>query len=222
MNNILLSYPRSGNTWIRYALECVTGQPTSIEMVPDCQEGFNKLDSIGSTTNLNVDVLKKCIVIKRHRADHHWDSFTKENTNLILVVRSYKEAIIRHLITQNYKDKKVIDKNIDDYIHCLDFYDSFDGNKVLVYYEDLIINEKKEFERIFNFLNLNKDTYQPFFKNIKYHRVESIKNYQPGSVTQGAANKLTFHSNRFRRLSSIVDKKIRYSPMFNKYLKRFT
>ena len=219
MDNILLSFPRSGNTWVRYALECVTGRPTSIEMVKNCQAGIKTRGSISSTTDLKVDVLKKCIAIKRHRADNHWDSFSKDNINLILLVRHYKEAIIRHLISTDYKDPSIIDKTINDYLHCLEFYDKFDGNKILIYYEDLIINQKREFKRIFDFLGV-KDSVG-FLKNIQKYRLLSIKSYEPGSLTQGAANKLHFHSRNFRHLAAIIDSKVKDSLVLNKYMKRF-
>ena len=218
-DNILLSFPRSGNTWVRYALEYVSKRPTSIELVSDCQEGITKKDPIGLKENFDVDILKKCIAVKRHRADHHWDFFNKDNSNFILLVRSHKEAIIRHLITQNYKSSKVFNKNIDDYLHCLNFYDQFDGNKILIYYEDLITDEKNEFKKIFNFLELNE--YDDFFDNIDFHRKKSVNGYEPGSVTKGLSSKLDYHSRRCAGISNIVDIEIKKSPMYDKYLKRF-
>src|SRR3989304_1536731 len=117
-NNLLLSFPRSGNTWVRYIFEFITKQPTSQGIVNDCQDGILKEDCLSLKLNLGVDISKKCILIKRHRADFTWDSWTKDNCKLLFLLRDYKEAIIRH----NYnKDDHTIKDHVSNYIHCLDF-----------------------------------------------------------------------------------------------------
>ena len=65
--------------------------------------------------------------------------------NMILLLRNYKEAIPRHQ-PGNLK------KGIDHYNLILKNYSNFKGNKMVLYYEDLIIEPKKTLESILFFL----------------------------------------------------------------------
>ena len=68
--------------------------------LPDCQEGAMKTDTVGLP---DVDILKKCIAVKRHRADNDFDNWTKDNTNLVFLLRDWREATLRHLTLQQRK-----------------------------------------------------------------------------------------------------------------------
>ena len=46
MVDVLLSYPRSGNSWVRYFVEIVTGKPTSHGTIKDVQSNILKKDAI--------------------------------------------------------------------------------------------------------------------------------------------------------------------------------
>ena len=46
-------------------LDCKSGKLIFIDAVKDCQEDAYKRDPISTTSDLKVDVLKKCMVIKR-------------------------------------------------------------------------------------------------------------------------------------------------------------
>ena len=188
---------------------------------PDCQEGAIKTDTIGLP---DVDILKKCIAIKRHRADYDYDSWTKDNTNLIFLLRDWREATLRHLTPQQRKSTIEINKCAEGYVHCLRFYDQFAGNKILVNYEDLLISPKVQFDRIAGFFNIERNTeYQEFIKNIKQHHSASLKLYSPGSATFGAVNKLKFHSRSARPgIVKIIDSIVMEDRvLFDKYLKRY-
>lgn len=221
MDNLLLSFPRSGNGWVRYILEYLTKQPTSMGTLADCQEGAIKTDTMGLA---GVDTLKKCIAIKRHRADNNYDNWTKDNTNLVFLLRDWREANLRHLTFQQRKNEKEIRKCAEGYVHCLSFYDQFEGQKILINYEDLLLCPKMNITKIVDFLGLDKgEVFIDFMNNIKAHHWESCKLYTPGSTTFGAINKLKFHSKVARpgvvKLIDEIVKKDTY--LYDKYLKRY-
>jgi hypothetical protein len=225
-DNLLLSFPRSGNSWIRYFLEFISKKPTSIGTVKDCQKGAKKSDPLSIKLGLGVDIDDKCIAIKRHRADHDWDNWTKDTCQLIFLLRDYKEVIIRHLESPSRKkDIAEINKCIGEYIHCLKFYDEFDGRKCFLTYEDMLIHPRIEITKIIEFLGLPKEQYyNEFFDNFEAHRAKSVKTYHGGSHTGGDVKNLHFHvQNADPQLVNRIANafKTEHEELYDKYLKRY-
>ena len=220
VNNLLLSFPRSGNTWVRYIFECITKSPTSQGIVTDCQEGVFKEDCLSSKLSLGADVNKKCILIKRHRADFPWDNWTKDNCKLLFLLRDYKEAIIRHNYNQ---DDHTIESHVAGYIHCLEFYDKFDGEKKLINYEDLILDPRAEIYNMIRFLDIKfDDHYYEFFDNLVKHKNTSIMGYG-ASTTKGNPKKLKMHAQAADvALINEIGKLVKSNTnLYKKYLKRY-
>lgn len=218
----ILSYPRSGNTWVRYIVEFLSKKPT---------KGYdNRIDSSpGSKVSIGVDLKAEPIAYKSHKIGY------KEGDKIIFILRDYKEAISRHAKGGNLFN--TIEKrkghfiqqtegktNRDvDYIDVLESYDSWkDEDKLLIYYEDLMLNPKAEILRIIDFMGL-KDTYvKEFFDNYKKHKSNSISAYKPGSHTKG--DNLKFHSSSFpdTYLEFMTNHlKNNHRKLFDKYLKRY-
>ncbi len=223
--NILLSFPRSGNTWVRYIAEFISKRPTCHSPIRFCVEGaLNKKEVIGDKLDLGVDIKKRAILVKRHRFDYRWDDWSKHNCRLVLLIRDYREAILRHAFASR-KDNNIkeINKCIEGYIHCLSSYDSFDGDKMLLYYENIILNPRKEIERLAKFIGFNKSkNVDVLFSNFKHHKRASLNYYEPGTMTGGEPGRLNWHSQRAN--SKIINKieiDIKSNKLYNKYLKRY-
>jgi len=185
--------------------------------IPDCQKGVLKTDTLGLS-----DVMEKCIVIKRHRADNSWDDWNKDNTNLIFLLRDWREACLRHLTMEQRRNDDEIIKCTEGYIHCLRFYDQFGGNKLFVSYEDLIVKPLTQVTRILDFLSIEKgSTYNEFLENFEHHRRESIKAYAPGSSTFGVPQNLKYHVKMaLPKLIKKIDNAVMQDrELYNKYLK---
>jgi hypothetical protein len=210
--NYLLSYPRSGNTWMRYCLESLSNERTVGYIGPHCEFESGVLEKNRNESDY--------FLIKRHRAEEIPN--THEN-KLVFLVRSFEDVLIRH----NEGKKITIIENTNGtsirYIDLVKFYDNFIGEKILVYYEDFMIDPRKEVERVLDFLNLdvNKDKIDDYFLNIDDHKSKSIGIYG-ASTTKGNLN---------IRHSSILSEKERkngrdflirnYSSIYNKYLSRY-
>lgn len=224
-DNLLLSFPRSGNSWIRYFLEFISKKPTSIGTVKDCQKGAKKSDPLSIKLGLGVDIDEKCIAIKRHRADHDWDTWTKDTCQLVFLMRDYKEAIIRHIEPENVANDADPRKCIGEYMHCLDFYDKFDGRKCLVTYEGMLLHPRIEINKVVEFLGVPKGTYyEEFFKDFETHRKKSVTTYHGGSHTGGEVKNMHQHANSAGKLvvnniSNII--KNEYAELYDKYLKHY-
>ncbi len=198
MVNVLLSYPRSANSWVRYFVEVVTD-------LPSCQATFDVATSnvIKPDALIHSSIAKPASIVKRHRFDFEWDNWDESRDSLVVLVRNYRECIIRNNICNDYSAA------VESYTHIIDSYHKWSGRKLLVYYEDLILHPIQSFEKISKFLELDEAKSKLFYKELPAHKQRSIVLYLPGSVTQGAPNKLHFHSNRIkssaRQISALIN-----------------
>ena len=162
---------------------------------------------------------------------HHGQSkkFWKEGPfNLIFMIRNYKECIPRQ--TRSKELHRILShcRNAEatfDYISVLRYFDEVDSKKMIIYYEDFIIDTEKTIREVVEFLNefdMQPADLDRFLDNIEQHRANSLKKYIPGSVSGG--NKLIFHSNDISgEIKKKIDKHLmdNYGYLYNKYLKRY-
>jgi len=210
---ILVSYSRSGTNWIRYFVEATTGKPTP---------GQSRLVEGG---DYYID--------RAHAGFYRIDKYEK----LVLILRNYKECIIRHhgieSIRNNYKSVKdfLKDDSVSQpanwYTKNIEAFDNFEKDKLLIYYEDLLTDPATNFQKLGEFLGIDSHETSSFITNIAEHKNKSIKAYTKGvhiSETQGDATKIDFHS---RKLSqSEVEEidtffKSHNRELFDNYLKRY-
>lgn len=115
--------------------------------------------------------------------------------------KEFKEDLYKRrldsIFTRNFNGEPYV----NDYIYPIKFFDSFQGKKFLVYYEDLIIDKDKIIQDIGNFIGVSVTD---FLSNYVYHKEKSIEKYQERfpSVTKG--EKVVHHSLLFDK--SIIDR----------------
>lgn len=195
-DGILLSFPRSGNTWVRYCIEQMSGRPTegqlgsqyTVKPYAICQ-GINKEEL------QHVDLTLNPIIKKLHRIS----SKDRYAGKLIVLVRNYKECLIRHssdISVETYANDM---NQLTNYFHVLEEYELWDNDKkILFYYHDIInpSNFRKFCKDLFKFLDLNEETCGDYrrdmIKNQAHHRMVSGKYYQDGQRSGG--NKTIYHS----------------------------
>jgi len=216
--NILLSYPRSGNSWIRYCVEAITKKPTY---------GYTKSKAplenpIGSNIpTLGVDLKVDPILLKRHETFS-----TKRVDKLILVIRNYKEVIVRHhegtkITLATLQRSCSSNKTSRNYVDVIRYFDDFKGEKLLVYYEDFITDVECELRKIAEFLGEGVDNIDEFVNKLDGHKKKSLTLYRP-SITKG--KNVIHHSNKLTKgLKSSWDKFLRNKcgDLFEKYLIRY-
>jgi len=161
----VLGYPRSGNSWVRYILRACAGLPPCHAHAQS--DDFSKI--------------------------HWWDHDKCDDRGLILVVRNYKEAIIRHnlinhestpgpnqwswkfIFHQSWAPYKTIEPVVS-YMHpLLVFLEQWKNRpKKVVYYEDLIQFPEISIRNLCNSISL---PYQDFLDNYEQHRETCMKDY---------------------------------------------
>ena len=221
MTNYLLSYPRSGNTWVRYFVEFISQQPTS---------GYKNASdkAIGSKIPIGVDLSKPVIMEKSHK---FYGKEYSPGDKLVVLVRDYKECMVRHAAAESWKmsldekakkkfDEETKGKNEKvDYVEVLMYYDEWPGEKILIYYEDLMLHPKREIKKIVEFLDLNRKRMEVMFSNLEKHINSGIRVYHAGSQTKG--KNLKYHQGRIKpglRQYMINQMKTKHPDIYKKYL----
>tara|TARA_Y100000389_G_C17459408_1_gene520557 strand:- start:1245 stop:1982 length:738 start_codon:yes stop_codon:yes gene_type:complete len=228
----MFSYPRSGSNWMAYCLEQVTG------LVVIGSDGH--IGDISVVNRLKND--PKAVVHKVHGGFNVWSVFDESNGNkegLLLVIRNYKESILRDSQNKNLSDMKPFLVGIGntsvnpDYMKMIQKYDEFEGPKILMDYDDFILNTEDELKRLALWLvqfggRYDDDTLAKFIDNIKDHKEFSMKRYirmHGTTATDGDPQKLKIQKETWLNDSS--EKKIdeyvesRDPKIYEKYLKRY-
>lgn len=208
---LLASYSRSGTNWVRYFLETVTGQPTP---------GQSRLHQ---GHNYCIDRAHRAFKIM-----HHYQK-------VVLLVRDYRECVLRHHrdIWHAYPDPTTLltDEGLEQpplwYIRNLQTFDKFQGNKLLLYYEDLVQQPMSTLSQLASFLALDPERTKAFLQDIKTHEAASVQVYKGGGHRSESSfsKDLKYHAKT--KLTPDQMKEFdefyfsRYPEIANKYLTRY-
>ena len=170
---ILVSHPRSGLNWLRYCIEYFSGQSTP---------GRTKLKEGGDPAIYRTHDVRKaetpdtcnCIFYKEcrfHRAVREvmWRCgyhFTPIFPRMVLIVRDYHDNAARESTWR-----------LSRYAVNIRAYDAFEGDKLILYYEDLK-DDFSHVERLLDFLGINHDA--PF--DVEEHRAKSLEWYDTKGI----------------------------------------
>lgn len=222
MKNVLLSYPRSGNTWARYCLEVLTKKPTSYpESVGD--------NPIGERLEIGVDLSAEHVAYKSHNISD------TDDIRLLVIVRDFKEAIPRHFLEiegkpppfMQYFKSQTNGKTAKgvDYIKILQQYDDMVGPKRLLYYEDLIRYPYDTIKSLVSFFDqVVEAQFEAFWKSFDAHKKQGLNAYHATSRTEGNVAKLKWHQSKLGHQDiqlMISHVKTNYPIIWDKYLKRY-
>jgi len=182
---LLLSYPRSGNTLMRYFLEFVTSQPTQ-GYVGSGQDG-NPIANKCTHISINLSLPK---IYKSHgAAANEHDKFNKTEDRLILLLRNPLECFIRHLgvktimaWTTSSLTRSCGISHPKYYFKNIEFYDNWEGEKHIFYYEDAIEIPRRHWESVNNFVGGDSKKLEKFMINLEWHLSESHRNYSAGET----------------------------------------
>ena len=146
--NVILSYPRSGNHLCRFFIELLSETPTF-----GCK-----------TNNTDIEIYKNIFTeeipfnIKKNynKSDayykYHGPNPLIKNPNLkkiIFIIRNPREVLLRH---NNYNLKF---NYFRLYFRNIDFYNKITGKKILFYYEDIITNKIEFINKLYEFLEID-------------------------------------------------------------------
>lgn len=201
----LLSYPRSGNHWMRYIIEWFSGQYTLGDLM--VAEVTPEMGDINDPYWINPDdkpIFKRCdmpiltlgpIVKKRHSIRKGED----KSTGLIFLIRDYKECILRHLQLGGVAvSKESVYKQIDNYTSLIEEYNNWNDNKFLINYNDIKILNKDVLIKLLTFLDVEVNEYKVdlFLKNIEFHKQNAIGTVAVDGNTSFNSSDVKYHSSK--------------------------
>jgi hypothetical protein len=171
---LLASYSRSGTNLIRYAVEHISGRPTP---------GQKRLHK---GPNLVFDRAHKAYpVMERYPC-------------AILVLRDYRECLLRQHAGLWHKCPDVVSFLENEtvaqppgwYIRNLEAFDRFSGEKLLLYYEDLLLKPGESILSLSRFLGLDPPRTGDFLRDIEKHYADATEAYTySGHVSETSRNK---------------------------------
>ncbi len=218
----LLSYPRSGNSWVRYIIESITGGVTIGDDNFVCDTSIRK-DIKGFRIEDN-----HVAAIKRHRMKLADDP----SFGLVLILRDYHECMVRYAEHKNRYNKELAHSVVVDpasYMDLLFDFDNWDEDRRhLIYYEDLVENPELEIFRLLIFMRLVPDRLQQmdeFFTNIQNHHEKSVNSYsKTTSKSQTGGRVIDCHKFKLTPEERLEwDKQLRatFPEIYFKYLTRY-
>lgn len=148
--NVLLSYPRSGNHLVRFFIELLSELPTyGDNLNKKDKEIYKNIFPEEVPFNILSEFDKKDCYFKYHIPP-------KQNirpNKIILIIRNPKEVLLRH---NEYKLNIQKGKfSYETYFKDIDFYNNHKGDKLLLYYEDIMTNKTNFINTLYNFLDIN-------------------------------------------------------------------
>jgi hypothetical protein len=224
----LLSFPRSGNTWTRYALEFLTGRPSGEigELLSAELRGeYHNMNSPhGLKFHFPLDFGKGPLV-KVHHLKEPW-MVQRKDLKLLLVVRNYRECMISHGRGMAGV-KGYIRPWGGQYIDNLRLFDGWDEKlRLLVYYEDLRNHPEQELGRIITFLEDDiGGRMGEFMANYKAHKRACLDLYEKDAkISPSKGDSDTYYSDQLQQIQ--IDQINRFIEgvdpfIFQKYLLRY-
>ncbi len=216
----MLNYPISGSHWLGYCITQLTGA-CFIGVGPSgAYEGAGTLGYIGKTHG---------------QAPGWWKFFNVETDALIVLVRNYKECMVRQrklTFEAMREDCLGVQGTNVDYIAILKRYDEMpEDRRILIYYEDLMATPDREIIRVLRFLLSFGLSYYAsdlsyFINTIEQHKERSRQAYNTGvehtpCQTKGES---IFHSKKLSQADKLkIDSflRVNYPDIFKKYLVRY-
>jgi hypothetical protein len=168
---VLLSYPRSGNHLVRFFIEILTETPTlGITETPTFGIETNKKDvpifqnTFPKKVPFNITFLEYYDKEKLYTKYHYINKSVQKPSELIFIVRNPNEVLLRHL------DYRYIIHGLggyESYFNSIDYFNEFDGKKIVFFYEDICTDKQEFVKKLYNFLdNKNENKLNYVLENI--------------------------------------------------------
>lgn len=207
-NEIFFITPfRSGTNLALCSLQLLTSKPIRwfnySRLKKTGGEGTNRL-------NLKIDNSKKPLY--RNHFVTHLDEVDALKNKLIMVIRNPKEVILRYCEDNLIDFKKYLsntamhfkyissDKSFNYYLRLLRFYEQWEGEKYLVYYEDLLLHPQVVLKELLEFMQEGDERLEDYLENMDEYRARMLDSYSKqhkdtgGGVSKG--KDILYHSKK--------------------------
>ena len=154
-HNVIWSIPRSGNHWVRFIAEYLSGCPTC-----GCQGNRKDIPIYLNTFPCKPHPLSHVIPQKSFILyKEHSPYPISAGSNILLLIRDYHEWLA--FSDGTYLGRSLFSRVLN-YLELIAAYHRFKGTKMIVYYEDLLTYPNREIHRIKDFLGASNERYKAF------------------------------------------------------------
>ncbi len=207
---------------MRFCLEVLTKRPTlSFHSEPENVKIYSL--PLGMTLFLGTDMKKECIWKVHSKERMEAIGMDKEKDLLILILRDYKECLLRDL-GDIQTAKEELNEPDPSYFANLALFDAWDEKrKLLVYYEDLLAELRRELERVLLFLGEDTSSLDPFMDQLDYYKMLSLEFYSMYvGPTLSRGEDILFHT-KHNPEAFLLDEiaHAKFPSLWEKYLTRF-
>ena len=208
-HNALWSYPNSGNQWVRFISEYLTGCPTR--------------GGIGNPND--TPIYLRTFPSEEHPLAHvnpenpfifyksHWAYKITSRSAIFLIIRGYRELISRS------SDIKGLVSKAFGYLDLIATYDRFSGNKMVIYYEDLLTHPEREISRIRYLFNGSGERLKTLMDNYDYYaellKQRKSRDGRPCSATDD----IRFHQKKLSEQDLLARKNVFQAMLATKQYK---
>ncbi len=188
----LVSYPKSGNTWVRFIIANLL---KSNDTIIDFHNAIDYVPEIGVHDNI-LATLSRPRIIKSHQL------YNRDFSKVIYIVRDPRDVYVSYY---HYRKKHLPkNTNFSDFLRSQDIYPSRwhthveswldrDNLTLLVKYEDLLLNPGKEVSKITNIISNKPIESSKINLAIESSSVENMRKIEQAKgrpfLSQQAANK---------------------------------
>ena len=141
--NYVVSFPASGNHLTRFFIELLSERPT---------KGTGNIKDVELYNNTYLEDIP--FNIEKGSTDYIFYKCHSPINNvnkLIFLVRNPKEVITKN------SEYKFLPDYYDSYFRLLDYFNNYKGDKILFFYEDILLNKKNFVKRLYSFLDIKKE-----------------------------------------------------------------
>ena len=200
-HNALWSIPSSGNHWVRFIAEYLSGCPTR-----GCWQ--NKKDRpiyMNTFTHephpLSHVIPQKSFILYKHHSPHPISS----GSNILLIIRDYHEWLA--FSKEIYLGESLFSK-ILSYLELIAAYHHFKGTKMIIYYEDLLTYPDREIHRIKDFLGASDERYKAFMNGYDDYAELSRQGGNRSWYGSNSKEDFKFHRNKSNKIDMRIKEKI--------------
>jgi len=209
----ILSFPRSGNHFVRYIVEFLTGRSTignngSLNDLPDSPICRRKGPEFLKHVDFHNPVARKYHFADAKKLAKYGDIV--KSTKLVLIMRHPLESFLSHRVDKfraymnsnrsfagDVKKLATVDKKA--LLYNLNFYNNFEGPKICIWYEDLISDKpEKSIEKISSFCGGSEERLSEMSNNFEKYRLDSLKSPYRKPVSINRPNPEKFYSNKIK------------------------
>ena len=210
---LLISYSRSGTNLVSYIIATISSK--------EVLDGFTK------------DPNNQIYIVDRA---HNGAKRVKHYSKIILLLRNYKECIVRHHGIERINEFQSIKSFLQDkkrqtslwYANNVISFHKFKGPKIVLYYEDLILQPARSIHKLSTFLDLDMNESKKFIENIDDHYSISLNKYtQKGhkSFTKNFNQAIGIHESKLKdqdkEAFDIFFKNVCGEEVYRQYLIRY-